>query len=161
MRFVLSIVLSLALVSVGAFFGIQSLNHQFDQDRFAWISKAASGALFVDQANGKRRFICSGTTIGHTDTGDALFLTARHCVWENPSIGDESTPPTPGGLVGLEEVSFSSNEAGPYYTAIPWKISKTDDVAILVLKNGGGLPAVKLGDERLLYPGEILKNYTF
>ncbi len=152
-------ILSYALIAVlisGYAAGVRFVGQRL----FAARSRDAAGAIFLDQPDG-RRFICSGTTIGHTTSGDAVFLTARHCVYEDADPGDIFTPPTEGKLPGPEEVSFSDNEAGPYYTAIPWKISKTDDVALLILKNGGSLPAVRLGDERVLRAGDPLTNYTF
>jgi trypsin-like peptidase len=125
------------------------------------LSRAASGAVFLDQYDGgQRKFICSGTVIGHLGT-DALFLTARHCVWEDASKGDWFEGPTTAHLLGPEEVSFTDNEQGPFYTAVPLALSSTDDVALLRLVNGGNLPAVPLGDERRLHNGEPLTNYTF
>jgi hypothetical protein len=106
---------------------------------------------------GKRRFICSGTLFAHALNGDGLFLTARHCVWQDGDP-EEGTQP---GLLGSEEVSFSDNEQGPFYTAVPYKISTTDDVAILRLVNGVGLPTVRFGDEGRLQPGDTLCNYTY
>jgi trypsin-like peptidase len=132
--------------------GVRSLRHV----EFASRSRHAAGAIFLTKA-GKRRFICSGTLFAHTENGDGLFLTARHCVYEdaNPEEGTEA------GLLGNEEVSFSDNEAGPFYTAIPYKVSATDDVAILEIVNGRGLPTVRLGDENLTVPGSTLTNYTY
>jgi trypsin-like peptidase len=147
------------LLHVGAV-GVKDVNRQV----FRAQSRDAAGAIFLN-VKGQRRFICSGTVFGHTPTGDALFATARHCVWEaateseDPDTGEDSI--SVAKLLGPEEVSFSANEQGPFYTAVPLKISKTDDVAILVLKNGSGLPAVRLGDERLLHSGDPLTNYTF
>ncbi len=149
-------ILALALTAVLAI----GVGEVYKKKEFAVRSRSAAGAIFLLQPDG-RRFICSGTTIGHTTAGDAVFLTARHCVWEDADPGDIFTPPTEGKLLGPEEVSFSDNEAGPYYTAVPWKISKTDDVALLILKNGGNLPVVRLGDERILRVGDPLTNYTF
>lgn len=147
----------LLVAALGLALGIRSA-HKIDATVFAARSRAASGALFLDK-NGSRRFICSGTVIGHTDTGDALFLTARHCVYTDGGMTWDG--PEPAGVLGPEEVSLTDNEAGPFYTAVPLKISKYDDVAILRLINGGDLPAVGLGDERLTHTGDTLTNYTF
>jgi hypothetical protein len=153
------LVLSVVAVAAMLHAGFES-SKIYKQHEFAVRSRAASGAIFLIQEDGKRRFICSGTTIGHAKNGDALFLTARHCVWQDAS-DDEENGPSPAKLLGLEEISFSDNEAGPYYTAVPYKISKTDDVAILELRNGTGLPTVALGDENRLRAGDTLTNYTF
>jgi hypothetical protein len=128
----------------------------YSKREFAARSKQAAGAIFL-MREGKRRFICSGTMFGRTAEGDGLFLTARHCVWKDGDP-EEGTQP---GLLGSEEISFSDNEQGPFYTAVPYKISTTDDVAILRLVNGVGLPIVRLGDEGRLQPGDTLTNYTY
>ncbi len=130
---------------------------RYSKRAFATRSKNAAGAIFLTK-DGKRRFICSGTAFAtETKSGDVYFLTARHCVYEdaNPEEG------TPAGLLGPEEVSFSDNEQGPFYTAIPYKISATDDVAILRLVNGAGLSTVRFGDEHRLQAGDTLTNYTY
>ena len=127
---------------------------------FARHSRAAAGALFLDEKD-SRRFICSGTVIGHTSDGTAEFLTARHCVWQDASNGDMFNPPNDAGLLGKQEVSFADNEGGPFYQATPWKISTTDDLAILLLTNGGNLPAVRLGTEQVVGVGAALTNYSF
>jgi len=148
---VLALVAALALAHLGA-----AGSRVYKQKEFAVRSRSAAGAIFLTK-EGKRRFICSGTSIGHTENGDDLFLTARHCVYEdaNPEQG------TPAGFLGSEEVSFSDNEKGPFYVAVPYKISSTDDIAILEVINGKGLPTVRLGDENLTRPGSLLTNYTY
>lgn len=130
------------------------------KQRFTHRSQAAAGAVFLNMA-GSWRFVCSGTTIGSTRDGDALFLTARHCVYAEAEEPSFDGPGHPAGLMGEEKVSFSANEAGPFYQAVPFKVSATDDVAILRLVNGAGLPAVRLGTEARLQSGDILTNYTF
>lgn len=152
--------LGLLVLFVATHAGLGMFVKRVRDQKFAMHSRSAAGSIFLLQ-DGKRRFICSGTVFGYMPNGDALFLTARHCVWQDASAGDWDNGPRSAGLLGSEEVSFSDNEAGPYYTATPFKISQTDDVAILELKNGGTLPTVALGDERLLTPGEPLTNYSF
>lgn len=126
------------------------------QQIFAAQAKAASGAIFLNE-KGKRRFICSGTLFAYTPDGDGLFATARHCIWNDADPEED----TEAGLMGNEEVSFSDNEAGPYFIAAPYKISNTDDVAILLLKNAAGLPAVRFGTEANLSSGNPLLNFGF
>lgn len=149
-----TIVLAIVLAAGGF------VHYQFVQDLkrgFTVRSRSAAGAIFLTK-DGHRKFICSGTVFAvNPATGDALFLTARHCVWNDGDPDNNMAP----GLVGKEEVSFTPNEEGPFYTAIPYKVSKTDDVAILTLKNGAGLPFVRLGDEHFVRPGDTLTNYTF
>jgi hypothetical protein len=130
---------------------------RYSRWEFAVRSKQAAGAIFLMQ-DGKRRFICSGTAFAtEKKSGDVYFLTARHCVWKEADPDEQ----TPAGLLGSEEVSFSDNEQGPFYTAVPYKISATDDVAILRLVNGAGLPTVRFGDEGRLKSGDALTNYTY
>lgn len=131
---------------------------------FHQVSVGASGAVFLDQYDGgNRRFYCSGTVIGHTTKGDALFLTAKHCVWQQ-AVDHEGlffSDVHPARLAGPEEVTFAANSGGPYYKAIPFKISRTDDIALLLLKNGAGLPEVRLGDETLNQADDRLTNYSY
>lgn len=159
-----------ALAAALCLLAIVKSNVREENSNFAYLSRAAAGAIFAQQGGkGDYRFICSGTTIKFDasqwdeenrwvtlkdvvpiPSTDGYFATASHCVV------DEN-----GNAYGPEQVSFSANEAGPFYTAVPWKVSVTDDVAILRIINGGNLPGVRLGTEYELQPNEALTNYTF
>jgi hypothetical protein len=143
------------LILVAALLSAIGFSH-YKQAEFKSRSKSAAGAIFLTE-EGKRRFVCSGTLFAHIQNGDGLFLTARHCVYQDadPEEG------IPASFTGPEEVSFSSNEQGPFYKVFPYKVSNTDDVAILEVVNGQGLPTVRLGDEHLLQAGDPLTNYTY
>lgn len=108
----------------------------------------ATGAIFVGK---DREFNCSGTEIGSTKDGGGIFLTARHCV------ADADT----NELNENMSVSFSENQAGPFYDAEPVAISSTDDLALLYLRNGAGLPSVKVRDNRRLSAGDSIFNVSF
>jgi S1-C subfamily serine protease len=109
-------------------------------------ARAATGAIFVD-----RVFHCSGTEIGHTLDGDGVFLTARHC----------SADPETNKVDEHMQVSFSDNEGGPFYDAVPIAISLTDDVSLLLVRNGGNVPEVPIRDERKLRTGDPIFNVSF
>lgn len=109
-------------------------------------SITATGAIIL---NG--RFECSGTEIGDTSDGDGVFLTARHCAT------DLDTNEVHHHML----VSFSGDEMGPFYVAEPMAISLTEDIALLRLHNGAGLPKVKLEDDRHLTVGDPIYNVSF
>lgn len=111
-------------------------------------ARAATGAIF---AGNERQFHCSGSEIGKTPHGDGIFLTARHCV-ANPNTNEINKQ-----LV----VSFSDNEGGPYYDAMPLALSLTDDVALLLIRNGADIPEVQIRDERRLRGGDPIFNVSF
>jgi len=111
-------------------------------------ARAATGAIFV---GAERRFNCSGTEIGHTATGDGVFLTARHCVAD----------PDTNAIEKDLKVSFSDNEGGPFFDAMPIAISSTDDVALMLIRNGAGVPEVRIKDERKLKSGDPIFNVSF
>jgi S1-C subfamily serine protease len=113
-------------------------------------AKSATGAIFLNK-DGKRQFFCSGTEIGHTPEGDGVFLTARHC------LADPDTNEVRTGL----SVSFSPNEGGPFYDAAPIVLSLTDDVALLLLRDGADIPAVRIKDEKGLATGDRIFNVSF
>ncbi len=111
-------------------------------------ARAATGAIFV---GAERRFNCSGTEIGHTEEGNGVFLTARHCAAnpETNKINDQL------------QISFSDNQGGPFYDAVPIAISLTDDVALLLVRNGANIPEVRIRDERRLHNGDLIFNVSF
>lgn len=111
-------------------------------------ARAASGAIFVDK---ERRFNCSGTEIGKTSDGDGVFLTARHCV-SNPNTNK---------INETIVVSFSDNQGGPFYDAQPIAISLTDDIALLLIRNGADIPEVRIRDNRVLRSGDPIFNVSF
>jgi len=138
-------VISLAvLLALGSGLAISGApRHPFEID-----ARAATGAIFV---GAERRFNCSGTEIGHTSTGDGVFLTARHCVADpDTNVVNQSM-----------KVSFSDNEGGPFYDAMPIAISLTDDVALMLIRNGAGVPEVRIKDERGLKSGDPIFDVSF
>ncbi len=104
----------------------------------------------VQMRNGKRAVICSGTSI-ETPDKQAYILTARHCVV------DEDTNVIADG----EEITFADNGGGPFYATEVAAISDDEDLALLRVLNPGKLPAVKLGDEHQLTPGDPLFLWSF
>lgn len=116
-------------------------------DSFESSVKSSTGAIFAVD----RSFHCSGTEIGHTASGDGVFLTARHCAAsvETNKVNEHML------------VSFSDNQGGPFYDAIPVAISSTDDVALLLVRNGANVPEVKIRDEGRLREGDPIFNVSF
>lgn len=108
----------------------------------------STGAIFI---GADRRFDCSGTEIGHTPEGDGVFLTARHCV-ANPDTNEINKD-----IV----VSFSPNEGGPFYDAAPIAASLTDDIALLLIRDGADVPEIRIRDERHLKNGDPIFNVSF
>lgn len=111
-------------------------------------ARAASGAMF---SGSDRSFHCSGTEIGKTSSGDGIFLTARHCV------ANTSTNKISENIV----VSFSDNQGGPFYDAKPIALSLTDDLALLIVRNGANIPQVRIKDNRSLNSGDKIFNVSF
>ena len=105
----------------------------------------ASVSIMRSDANGVRRLYCSGTSIESPDK-QARILTARHCVI------DENT----NAVIIDETVTFADNEAGPFYAVTVEAISTDEDLALLRVTNPGKIPAVKLGDENKIKPGDAL-----
>jgi hypothetical protein len=139
--------------------------YQWEQHRhkvFEMKARSASGAIFVTK-DGVRQLLCSGAVFGHTSDGGALFVTARHCVWqdEEQSLTLSGLMQIHEGLRGPEQVSLSENEQGPFYDAYPVFISNKDDLAILYLNNGADLPSIPLGDEKLIEDKDPLLNFTY
>jgi hypothetical protein len=135
---------------------------QHSRKAFELHARSASGALFLIK-NGERNLICSGAVFENESEGDALFVTARHCVWQEngKEMGDGGVMDVHEGLVGPEQVSLSENEQGPFYDAWPVFISNKDDLAILLVKNGAGLPSITLGDESKVEEKDPLLNFTY
>jgi S1-C subfamily serine protease len=100
-----------------------------------------------------RRFICSGSEIGQDSDGNGIFLTARHCVWNK----DQNK-----FYLG-EEVSFSSDEKGPYYSTELYAISQTDDLALLKVISAAksGVPTEVLQDEHSLKAADPVENISY
>lgn len=147
--FLLFTLLVLAGLSINGYAGY-GLNLFNNFRSFEPEAKAASGAIFTDDGTG-RKFHCSGTEIGKTSDGDGIFLTARHCV-ANPETYKINTNIT---------VSFSADQGGPFYDAQPIALSLTDDLALLVLRDGADIPAVRIRDERRLFGGDPIFNVSF
>jgi S1-C subfamily serine protease len=144
MKKYLALLLLAVSLAVGSYEEIRLAKQSaFFEDR----TKAATGAIFVDQ---ERRFNCSGVEIGKID-GDGVFLTARHCA------ADPETNKINQRLV----LSFSDNQGGPFYDAVPVAISSTDDVAILLVRNGADIPEIRIRDERSLREADPIFNVSF
>jgi len=111
-------------------------------------ARLASGAMF---SGSDRSFHCSGTEIGATADGGGIFLTARHCVAD----------PQTNKLNEHFAVSFTDNQGGPFYDATPIALSLSDDLALLYVKNGAGIPQVRIKDERSLRSGDPIFNVSF
>jgi hypothetical protein len=77
-------------------------------------------------------FVCSAVSIGWS-----AVITARHCV---VSVDTNE-------ITEHQSVTFAGNEEGPFYLTEIQAISLTDDLAILHLVNGAGLPRVQLGQD--------------
>jgi S1-C subfamily serine protease len=134
----------LVLLIAAALFGVYS----YDPSSFEKNAKVSTGAMFVGP---DREFYCSGTEIGKTSDGDGVFLTARHCV------ADADTNKLSEDI----KISFSNDEGGPFYDAKPIAISLTDDLALLLIRNGGDIPVVRIKDERSLHSGAEIFNVSF
>ena len=59
--------------------------------------------------NSDRPYSERGWLVGYDNEGNGLFLTARHCIWED---GDEDG--NGAGFIPSEFVSFRDNLKGPY-----------------------------------------------
>lgn len=143
MRKFLALALSLVLLISGSAVLITGAPRSFEPQ-----ARAATGAIFVDA---DRRFECSGTEIAHTKDGDGIFLTARHCV---ASVETNK-------ITRRMQLSFSDNMGGPYYDAVPIAISTSDDLALLLVRNGASIPEVKIKDERRLRGGDPIFNVSY
>jgi S1-C subfamily serine protease len=141
-----SIAVVLCLIA-GALVGCE-INFTKRLQSFEPEARAASGAIFVGQ---DRKFICSGTEIGRTPNGDGVFLTARHC----------AADPDTNKIREQFVISFSDNQGGPFYDAKPIAISLSDDLALLLVRNGADVPEVQIRDERPLRSGDPVFNVSF
>jgi S1-C subfamily serine protease len=115
------------------------------------VEHSSVGAIFMTAPGEERRFICSGSEIGSDSEGNGIFLTARHCVWNSDS----------NVFYPNEEVSFSDDEKGPFYSTKLYAISQTDDLALLIVINAGGIPTQVLEDEHALKAGDPVENISF
>lgn len=129
------------------------------------VEVAAVGAISIPNPNsangdGPYAMICSGSVIGYEGTS-ALFVTAKHCVWED---GDPENDVLPG-FIPNEFVSFNGNLAGPYYQTELYSISQDDDLAVLKVINGlsAAHPIIPetLEHEDFLQPGDPVENVSF
>ncbi len=131
------------------------------------VERAAVGAISIpnpNPANGDGTYaeICSGSLIGYDDAGNGLFLTARHCVWDDDAENEDG--PNPHFILN-EVVSFQGNLKGPYYQTELAEISSIDDIALLEVINLGWasqpiIPEV-LEDEHSLSAGDPVENVSF
>ncbi len=115
------------------------------------VEHSAVGAIFMTAPGSDRRFICSGSEIGSDSDGNGIFLTARHCVWNSDN----------NVFYPNEEVSFSDDEKGPFYSTKLYAISQTDDLALLKVINAGNMPTEVLEDEHALKAGDPVENISF
>ena len=114
--------------------------------------RSSVGAIFMTAPEQTRRFICSGSEVGSDSDGNGIFLTARHCVWdENYNKFYQK----------IEEVTFSDDEKGPFYTTKLYAISETEDLALLKIIGAAKLPTVVLGDEHALKAGDAVINVSY
>lgn len=130
------------------------------------VEKVAVGAISVPNpspANGDGPYamICSGSLIGYDGNGNGLFLTARHCVWEESDDGTSQFIPN-------EVVSFAGNLKGPYYQTELLSIAPSDDLAVLKVINAYSaedilFPEVIEFQSEFdgLQPGDPIENVSF
>ena len=142
MRIIATLLLSAILI-----FGGYTATKEVLAKRFESQATLASGGIFSPSDH---KFRCSGTEIGHAGD-DGLFLTARHCV-ANLDTNE---------IHKYVLVSFSDNQGGPFYDAVPIYISLDDDLALLLVRNGAKIPEVKIRDERRLRNGDSIFNVSF
>lgn len=129
------------------------------------VEVAAVGAISIPNPNpangdGPYAMICSGALIGYSGT-DGLFLTAKHCVWEDEDVENGVA----AHFIPGEVVSFRANLAGPYYQTELYSISQTDDLAVLKVVNVASavnpiVPEV-FEDEGQLSAGDPVENVSF
>lgn len=156
----------LAVLVVSVFLAVPVFSKKKDQPVQTPVSyeteRAAVGAISIpnpDFSNGDGTYaeICSGAEIGRDSSGNGLFLTAKHCVWED---GDPEQG-TVGHFMQGEVVSFGDNLAGPYYQTELYAISADDDLAMLKVINGGNLPTEVIEDEHALQAGDAVENVSY
>jgi S1-C subfamily serine protease len=141
-KFLLAALLALTLVAVRPV-AAQTVNISQDE-------RAVTGTILVP--NGSHlEMICSGVETGYDSDGNGIFVTARHCVFN-----DEVN-----AFYKNEVVSFSDNGSGPYYATELYQVSNTDDLAVLKLKGAGARPVAQIGDESQLKPGDPVDNVSY
>jgi S1-C subfamily serine protease len=118
--------------------------------------RAGVGAILIpnpNPSNGDGMFaqICSGSEIGYDSDGNGLFLTARHCVYDEEN----------GTFMHPEVVSFNPTAGGPYYTTELYAISQDEDLALLKVHNAANVPIEVLGDENELKVGDPIENVSY
>jgi len=115
----------------------------------------ASVGIYLVTSKGRGQ-ICSGTSIKSPSKDYGLVLTARHCVADldtNEIYAKKAGHP--------EEVSFSDDERGPYYTTSIEAISDDEDYALLRVNNSEKIPYVELGDSKKLEVGDSIFSWSF
>jgi S1-C subfamily serine protease len=112
---------------------------------------AAVGVISLPQKDGTYASICSGSEVGYDGDGNGIFLTARHCVYDDET-GRFYTP---------EVVSFNADEGGPYYTTELYAIGANVDLAVLKVHNAAKVPTEILEDEHALNAGDPIENISY
>ncbi len=115
------------------------------------VEHAAVGVISIPASDGSYAAICSGSEVGRDSDGNGVFLTARHCVY-NDDTGRFYTP---------EVVSFSADEGGPYYTTELYAIGANVDLAVLKVHNAGNISTEVLEDEHSLKAGDPIENVSY
>lgn len=110
----------------------------------------ASVVIMRPDKDGAVSSYCSGTSIVSPD-GVACILTARHCVinMKTNEVFDD------------EVVTFADDQGGPYYVVEVEAIAPDEDLALLRVMNPGKIPAIKLGDEKKMQPGDALFVWSY
>jgi S1-C subfamily serine protease len=134
------------------------------------VETAAVGAILIpnpNPANGDGPYgaICSGAVIGSDTDGNALFLTARHCVWDadatiDTPFGSAPNPNPNPHFIQNEYVSFNANLSGPYYATEVYEVAANDDLALIKVLNAGRIIPEVLEDEHQLSPGDPIENVS-
>lgn len=124
--------------------------------------RSASGALFAQYPDGVYRFHCSVENVKQ-EGPDMIASTARHCVYHDASEGSIFEEPHDAGFDGVPiEVTYHSDESGPFYPADVIAIAANDDIAIIRVKGAANSTVVvPLGDSNKLEPGDALVNYGY
>jgi S1-C subfamily serine protease len=127
------------------------------------VEEAAVGAISIPNQNpangdGSYAMICSGSLIAYDSDGNGIFLTARHCVWDEEN----------GGFIPNEVVSFRGNLKGPYYQTELLEVAPNDDLAVLRVVNAESashpiIPEVIESDSEFeqLVAGSPIENVSF
>lgn len=131
MKRLIALILALALAIAPAFAKKPKPYDPFSGFDPYEVEVASVGAISIPNPNlangdGPYAMICSGSLIGYDGDGNGLFLTARHCVWDE----ENGT-----GFIPNEVVSFRGNLKGPYYQTELAEVSQNDDLAVLRVIN--------------------------